>query len=56
MPTKNGWATSLRKLSQNADFGSPIFRKESDAPIANSAPGVAACPKITQSSLKNSGV
>ena len=56
MPIKNGWAMSFRKLSQNADFGSSIFRKESEAPIANSAPGVAACPNITRNSLKNLGI
>ena len=45
---KTDRANNLRKLNQNADVGSSTFRKDSDAPIANNAPGVAACPKINQ--------
>jgi hypothetical protein len=56
MPTNNGCPNNFRKLSQNAEIGLSILRKESDAPIANNAPGVAACPRINRNSFIKLGV
>ena len=43
-------------MSYQEDIKAAILRKESDAPIANNAPGVAAWPRINRNSFIKLGV